>query len=62
MFEGKYAPKVPTCSVIDMLRNTVKHVIQAEGARQVVINAVLDKVWTSGCVASASYQKSNSHL
>ena len=47
MFEGKYAPKVPTCSVNDMLRNTVKHVIQAEGARQVVINAVLDKVWTS---------------
>ena len=49
-FEGKYSPKVPTCSVNDMLRNTVKHVIQAEGARQVVLNAVLDKVWTSGYV------------
>ena len=33
-----------------MLRNTVKNIIPAEEARQVVLNAVLDKVWTSGYV------------
>ena len=33
-----------------MLRNTVPKMIQAVGARQVVINAVLDTVWTSGYV------------
>ena len=48
MFEVTYTPKVPTCSVNDVLRNTIEN-IQAEEARQVVINIVLDKVWTSGC-------------
>ena len=33
-----------------MLRNTVEHSFPAEEARQVVINAVLEKVWTSGYV------------
>ena len=33
-----------------MLRNTKRNIIQADGARQVVTNAVLDKVWTSGYV------------
>ena len=33
-----------------MLRTTVPNMIQADGARQVVINAVLPKVWTSGYV------------
>ena len=50
MLEDKYTPKVPTCSVNAVLRNTVKHSIPAEEARQVVINAVLEKVWTSGYV------------
>ena len=50
MLEDKYTPKVPTCSVNAVLRNPVKHSFPAEEARQVVINAVLEKVWTSGYV------------
>ena len=50
MYMGLYTAKVPTCSVNDMLRNTVPKKIQAVGARQVVINAVLDTVWTSNYV------------
>ena len=49
MFEVTYTPKVPTCSVNDVLRNTVENIIPAEEARQVGIIVVLDKVWTSGC-------------
>jgi hypothetical protein len=50
MFEGRYTSKVPTCSVNDMLQNTVKQIIKADGATQVVTNAVLPKFWTSGYV------------
>ena len=49
MIEVTYTPKVPTCSVNDVLRNTVENIIPAEEARQVGIIVVLDKVWTSGC-------------
>ena len=47
MFEGIYTSKVPTCFVNDMLHNTVKHIIKADGATQVMTSAVLTKVWTS---------------
>jgi len=33
-----------------MLQNIVKHIIKADGATQVVTNAVLPKLWTSGYV------------
>ena len=50
MYMGLYTAKVPTCSVNDMLQNTVKQIIKADGATQVVTNAVLPKFWTSGYV------------
>ena len=33
-----------------MLQNTIKQVIKADGATQIVTNAVLPKLWTSGYV------------
>ena len=48
--EHAYPIKIPVDPVNDMLRNTTKNTIQADGARQVGLNAVLYKVWTSGYV------------
>ena len=50
MYLGLYTAKVPTCSVNDMLQNTIKHIIKSDGATQVVTSAVLPKFWTSGYV------------
>ena len=50
MYIGLYTPKIPECSVHDMLRNTVMQIIEADGATQVVTNAVLPKFWISGHV------------
>ena len=50
MYMGQYTTKVPTCSVNDMLQNTVRQLIKADGATQVVTNAVLPKLWTAGYV------------
>ena len=50
MYGNVYPTRIPVCSVNDMLGNTVPNIIHAVGARQVVINAVLGKVWTSSYV------------
>ena len=44
LYMGLYTIKVPTCSVNDMLQNTVMQAIEADGATQVVTNAVLPKL------------------
>ena len=45
MFLGLYTPRVPTCSVNDMLRKKqLCMFFQAAGARQVVTHSGLDKV------------------
>ena len=51
MYMGLYPAKVPTCSVNDMLRNTVMQIIKADGAIQIVTNAVLPKIWCSRYVS-----------
>ena len=48
MYEHAYPTKIPVCSVNDRFPYTKRNIIQVNGARQVVIIAVLDKVWTSG--------------
>ena len=50
MYEHAYPTKIPVCSVNDRFPYTKRNIIQVNGARQVVITAVLDKVWTSGDV------------
>ena len=50
MYGHIYPTRIPVCSVNDMLRNTTRNIIQADGAREVVTNAVLDTVWTSSYV------------
>ena len=42
--------QVPTCSVNDILQNTVMQIIEADGATQVVTNVVLLTFWNSGYV------------
>ena len=47
MYMGLYPTKVPTCSVNDRLQNKLMQTIKADGATQVVTNAVLPIFWTS---------------
>ena len=48
MYMGLYPAKVPTCSVNDMLQNTVMQIIKADGATQVVTNVVLPSFGPQG--------------
>ena len=47
LYLGIITSKVPTRSVNDQLHKTIMQIIQADGATQVVTNAVLPKRWTS---------------
>ena len=47
MYMGVYPAQIPTCSVSDMLQNTVMQIIKDDGATQVVTNAVLPEFLTS---------------